>query len=329
MDVGRREVLLGTAATMLCGGIARADRLEAVAIRVASNQGVENGALQQLMVDRGFARQLGLDISIIESKDIAGPANALEAGTADLCMISAYAGVLPAIEAGQPLKLIGSAMRLPALAVCSADPSLRNVRDLSGRVIGIGEQHGLLHLVMLALLNRHGLAPDDVRFVTVGSNAQVFRAVLSGKVDAGPCGVADLADAHAHVLQGGELWRALPDFPYQLAYASNNALRLRGEAVSRCLAAYTLLFRFLSQPGSREPYLAARETVGGDRSEGEQIWQFVQRVRPYPRDPGLSAAHIGWLQALNVSTGLQHRVMPFDQIADLAPAVAARRLLSR
>ena len=329
MEVLRRDFLLGSAAVALSGALPPPERLSPLSIRVASNQGVENSALQQLMNDRGFAHRMALDIVIVESKDISGPSAALETGTADLCMISAYAGVLPAIEAGQPLKLIGSAMRLPALAVCSADPRLRSVADLAGRRIGIGERQGLLHLVMLALLRRHGMQEADVQFVTIGSNAQVFRAIVDGSVDAGPCGVASLADAHAHVLRGGELWRELPDFTYQLAYASDDALRMRADAIARCLAAYTLLFRFLSQPDSQEAYLAARKKVGGDREEGGHFWTFVQRAKPYARDAGLSEAHVAYLQRLNVRAGLQHRVLPFRQIADLVPAMAARALLGR
>ncbi|WP_185867601.1 ABC transporter substrate-binding protein [Sphingomonas sp. TF3] len=320
-------LLGGAAVALLTGQWGRSTA--PLSIRVASNQGVENATLQQLMVTRGFGARLALDIATVDSLDIAGPIAALEAGTADLCMISAYAGVLPAIAEGRPIRLIGSAMRVPALAVCSADPTLRDVRALRGRRIGIGEQNGLLHLVMIALLHRHGMTPDDVRFVSVGSNAQVFKAVLSGAVDAGAYGVADLSDTRAHMLAGGALWQALPQFPYQLAYASRDALCTRRDAIARCLAAYALLFRFVSEPSSRDAYLAARAAVGGDRVEGDQVWRFIHRTQPYAREPGLSAGQIGYLQRLNVAAGVQRRILSFDQVADLAPAMEARRLLER
>lgn len=329
MILQRRDFLLGAAtASLLPAGVARGATRARLAIRVASNQGAENAALQRLMDDRGFADRLALDLSVIESRDIAGPIAALEADRADLCMISAFAGVLPAIERGQPVRVIGTAMRVPALAVCATRPDVREVKDLIGRRIGIGEPNGLLHLVMQALLRRHAIPIGAVRFVTVGSNAQVFHAILSGAVDAGPCGVANLSDRRTHVVDGGDLWRALPHFSYQLAYASTVALRDRGAAVARCLAAYSLLFRFVSGPDSRDAYLAARSEVGGDAAEGEAMWAFIQRAQPYPARPSLSANDIRYLQRLNVSAGLQEKVLPFPRVADMAPIMAARRLLA-
>ncbi len=329
MLITRRSLVLGATAAALSSRLIADEVLAPLAIRIATNQGVENATLQRLMSDRGFAQRLALDITLVESRDIAGPVAALEQGAADLCMISAYAGVLPAIAQGQPIRLIGTAMQKPALVVCSANPALRGIGDLAGRSIGIGEKQGLLHLLMLALLRDHHMPPDAVRFVTVGSNAQVFHAVLSGAVDAGPCGVAGLSDPRTHVLEGGELWRALPDFPYQPAYASLDALAHRRKAVARCLAAYTLLFRFLSQPQSREAYLAARQAVGGDRAEGEQAWDFIHRIQPYARDPGFAPDHLAYLQRLNLFAGLQQQVMPLAAIADPGPALIARRLLGQ
>lgn len=326
-DLNRRTFVIGTAAATLSGRLFAQPSSAPLPIRIASNQGTENAALQQLMTERGFARRLGLEIALVESGAIEGPIEALEAGRADVCMISAYAGVLPAIEAGKPVRLIGSAMQLPALAVCSANDSLRTVRDLAGRRIGIGETDGLLHLVMLALLRHHGMPSTAAEFVTVGSSEQVFRAVAAGAVDAGPCGVAALSDRRIHILNGGALWDALPEFTYQFAYASTAALATRSDAIARCLAAYTLLFRFVSSPRSRAAYLEARQAVGGDMAEGQAVWDFIQHVRPYAPMPGLSPAHVAYLQRLNVRVGLQRQVVPFDRVANLAPAAAAKRML--
>lgn len=61
-----------------------------------------------------------------------------------------------------------------------------------------------------------------------------------------------------------------------------------GVALSGGLA---LLFRFLSATGSREAYLAARQEVAN-----------------------LSRGPVVYLQQVNVAAGLQHHVMPFEQI---------------
>ena len=41
----------------------------------------------------------------------------------------------------------------------------------------------------------------------------------------------------------------------------------------------------------------------------------------------LSPERVAYMQQLNVRFGLQAKVLPFDQVADMAPATIARRLI--
>jgi NitT/TauT family transport system substrate-binding protein len=299
-------------------------------VRIASNQGIENATLQRLMLDMGYLGDLSLDGEVVESKSISAPMDALLNDQADICMISAFAGVLPAIEQGKALRLVGAAMLAPALAAYVADPRIRKVKDLKGRTIGVGPQNGLLHVLMEALLFKHGVDPAAVKFVNVGGNAQVLEAVIAGKVDAGLSGIAGEADrGKAHMLDDGRLWRELPQYTYQPAYASLRAIKEQPEALGRCLAAYTKLFRFLSTRGSESAYLDARRRAVPDdnRTDGEAVWSFIQHEQPYAVEPGLSPERVAYMQQLNVRFGLQSKALPFDQVADMAPATIARRLV--
>jgi NitT/TauT family transport system substrate-binding protein len=329
---GRRQFLVGALAAFAALALAR----RRLAVRVASNQSVENAALQQLLLASGYAKALSLDVEIVESKTVSGPMESLLSGDADICMISGYVGVLPAIAQGKPLRLVGAAMLLPALAVYSANDNIRRVEDLAGRTIGVGPLNGLLHILMMTLLRKKGIDAAQVRFVNAGSNAQVLEAVAAGKVDAGLSGVAGTSGAGAaKVMENGRLWLELPEYTYQLSYASVRALKEKPEALARCVAAYTRFFRYLSGPRSRAAYLDARRRAAsqgaGESSdaEGEAVWNFIQRYQPYALEPGLTPERVAWLQELNVALGIQSRVLGFDQVVDLAPAQGAKRLLPK
>lgn len=332
LPLGRRRFLFGAAAASLAASpsalLAQPSRF---AVKVASNQGAENATLQQLMLDRGYVRQLSLEAQIVESRTINGPMEALLAGQADICMISGFVGILPAIEQGKDLRLIGAAMVLPAVAVYSGRSDIRRVEDLVGRSVGVGGTNGLLHILMIALLRKKGIDPAKVNFVNAGSNAQVFEAVSAGRVDAGLSGTAGLSSPNlARVLDNGRLWQELPEYTYQPAYASVRALREKPAALARCLAAYTTLYRYLSGPDSKAAYLDARRRAANETStaEGEAVWNFIQRFQPYARDVGLTPRRVAYLQQLNVAVGLQSKVLPFERVADLGPARGARRLLT-
>ncbi|NHN86698.1 PhnD/SsuA/transferrin family substrate-binding protein [Acetobacter musti] len=332
--VSRRRLLVGAASCSVLALAQARGRAQtssgSFAVRVASNQGPENATLQRLMLERGYFRALSLDIRLAESRSVSGPMEAILHGEADICMISAYAGILPAIAQGAPVRLVGAALRLPTLAVYSGRKDIRHVSDLAGRTIGVGPRNGLLHILALALLHEKGIDGTRVNFVNIGSNAQVFQAVLSGRVDAGLSGEADADTTTAvHMLSDGKLWEQLPRYTYQTAYASVSAINEKPEALARCIAAYVRLFRYLSSPVSREAYIEARQFVskmGAD--EAESAWTFIQKHQPYALNTGLSRDQVDYLQKLNVSAGLQTAMLPFDHVVDLGPATLARQFLS-
>ena len=332
--ISRRGFLLrGLAASSLCavGESALVQGGERLAVRIASNQGVENATLQRLMLDCGLLGKLALDARLVPSRTVSGPLHLLLADEADICMVSSYVGVLPAIERGADVRLVGAAMLLPALAVYTRRQDLLRVEELAGRTVGVGPKEGLLRLLMTALLRKKGIDPCDVRFVDIGSNVEVFKAVADGRVDAGLSGIAGLAHLpQVRVLEGGRLWRELPEYTYQPAYASVRALRERAHALARCLAGYAMLFRYLSGPNSQERYLAARRQADGaaGAAAGKAIWQFIQKHHPYALGLGLAPRRVAYLQQLNVALGLQSRVLPFEKVADMSPARAAGRYLA-
>ena len=328
MILGRREFIF---AAIAASTWPMAQAKKNLAVRIASNQAAENAALQQLQADSGYARALSLEEQLVESRTVSGPMESLLSGDADICMVSAFAGVLPAIAQGKPLRLVGAAMLLPALAVYSARSDIRRVEDLPERTIGVGPLNGLLHVLMLALLRKKGIDATQVKFISVGSNAQVLEAVAKGKIDAGLSGVAGMSEAsNPRVLENGRLWLELPEYTYELSYASVQALREKPEALARCVAAYTQLYRYFSGPQSKAAYLEARRRATGENSvaEGEAVWNFIQRYQPYALEPGLSPERVAYLQQLNIALGIQSGVLPFDQVVDLAPARGAKELLA-
>jgi len=223
-------------------------------------------------------------------------------------------------------------MLLPALAVYSAREDIRRVEDLPGRTIGVGPLNGLLHILMLALLRKKGIDAARVKFINVGSNTQVMEAVATGKVDAGLSGLAGTAGAASpRILDNGRLWLELPEYTYQLSYASVQALKGKPEALAHCIAAYTRLYQYLSTPQSKAAYLQARRRAAGENSvaEGEAVWNFIQRYQPYALEPGLSSERVAYLQQLNMALGIQSRVAAFDEVVDLAPGQGAKKLLAK
>jgi ABC-type nitrate/sulfonate/bicarbonate transport system substrate-binding protein len=173
---------------------------------------------------------------------------------------------------------------------------------------------------------------SKVKFVNVGSSASVFNAVVAGTVDAGP----SLIDVYpeqkkygVHSLEDGDLWKELPEYTYQGSYAADRAITEKRDALVRVLAVYGKLYRFLSSPNSHDAFMRARAAVlkKSDAAEGEFEWQFAQKYKAYATDLTLSEDRIDYMQKLNVEFGIQKKVLPFNEVADMSLAKDAVKLL--
>ena len=306
--------------------------VDSIPVKVVTNGGIENLTILSLLERQGFLTAAGVQQTLVNVGTPVATLDALTANKAEICIVSGFNGLLPALEKGAPVKVVGAALRVPALAVYSSKPDIKKASDLVGKTIGIGPDMALLHVVMIALLQAKGIDPKLVKFVNVGSNAEVYAAVKAGKVDAGPSDVSnssDAAKAGLTILADGKLWSELPDYPYQLAYASDQAIKDNREGLVRALAAYGKLFRFISSSDSRIAYEEARTAAnnGVVTSASQDAWSFVQANRPYDGSPEVTQARLDYLQKLHVSLGLQTSIMPINRFADLSIGRDAIKLI--
>jgi ABC-type nitrate/sulfonate/bicarbonate transport system substrate-binding protein len=299
-----------------------------LSIRIINTAGNGNLILQDLLQSQGILGSFGLAATHANVADGAKATEALLAGAADVCMLAGFGPLLPEIEAGTKLKVIGGGLLLAPQAVYARDPAIRELKDLVGRTVGTGVMGAALHQKMVALLRKKGIDPASVRFVNVGSTVAVFKAVVAGTVDAGPADLdvyADQARYGVHSLVDGNMWTELTEYTSQASYATDAAIALKRDAIVRALAAYAKVFRFVQDPASRDAWVAASARVLKAPAGGEPdpLWKFFQSSQPFPAQIALSPERVRYIQALNVTMGLQKAVLPFAQVADMSLAAEA------
>jgi len=249
----------------------------------------------------------------------------LLAGDADAAIQAGFGPALAAIANEAPLRVIAGANLLTVHAIYSRDPAIRGLEDLPGRTMGIGAPGALTHQLAFAALSKRGIDPSGVRFITIGSSAKIFQALLRGEIDAG-FGETDVYEHQAqygvHALEGGVLWQELRDFPNQASFATRQAIAEKRDALVRVLTAHALLYRRLQSPDGWEAFAAAwREGLpDAPLEEGRTQWRFYQTHKPFAEDLALPEASVRFLQDINIAMGLQTEALSFDDIAHLSLA---------
>lgn len=327
----RRRFLGGTGLfglSLAAGGLAapHVARAAATQIRIVSNPGLENATLNALMEQQGYFKRFGADAVIVQAAGMAGPFDAIAAGTADVCMVSGYNMVLARIEQGAKVKIVGAGMRKSALTVFAKPDGIRTLADLSGKTVAVGPPLGLLHGMMLQLLNEKGIDASQVNFVDKGSNDQCYQAVVKGEADACCSSISHLNDKDGlAVISQGNMWQSLPKCTFQTAYASHAALRDKQEGMAAVMASYGALYDYLMSPASRDAFFEARKSVEKKFDEGSAraISDFNRVWRPYSKDLSLTEGDIAYLQDMYIGLGNLKQKQAFSVVADMSAAKAA------
>jgi ABC-type nitrate/sulfonate/bicarbonate transport system substrate-binding protein len=302
------------------------------AITIANTAGNLNVVMRELMRQQKFLESFDLAPKVMDVADGTKIVAGIVSGDVDCSTMSGFGQTFPAVEKGATLKVLAGGALPPTLAVYSAKPDLKTVADLAGRTVGTGSIGALLHQLMVALLVKKGVNLQSVRFVNIGSSADVFRATAAGVVDAGLGDIAILDDPerfHVHGVEGGNLSAELPEFTYQGAWTSQQKIDTKRPLLVRALAAYARLYRFAQKPDSHDAFMSAWAAALKDpeRRDGEALWNYVQKYKPFAVDLVLSPARIEYLQKLNVQVKVQNAVLPFERVADMSIAQDALKLL--
>lgn len=332
--IDRRHVLqLGAATSLaLVRPLSFARAATPDAITIANTTGNLNVVMRELMRQQKFLESFDLAPKVMDVADGTKIVAGIVSGDVDCSTMSGFGQTFPAIEKGAPLKVLAGGALPPTLAVYSAKPEVKTVADLAGKTVGTGSIGALLYQLMVALLTKKGISVSSVRFVNIGSSADVFRATAAGVVDAGLGDIAILDDPerfHVHAVEGGNLSAELPEFTYQGAWTSQYSIDTKRALLVRTLAAYAKLYRFVQTPDAHDAFMSAWSAALKDpeRRDGEALWNYVQKYKPFAVDLVLGKERIDYLQQLNVTVNVQHAVLPFDKVADMSIAQDALKLL--
>jgi NitT/TauT family transport system substrate-binding protein len=136
--------------------------------------------------DLGYYQQEGLAVTMCE---VAGGSKAMQAllgGSVDVAVASVSDAIQLAAE-GRDVRCFLILYTRPAIALAVAPAmsgSIRAIRDLKGRPVGVSAPGSASHQVLNFLLASNGLSPEDVSAVSVGMAGTSLAALEYGKVDA-------------------------------------------------------------------------------------------------------------------------------------------------
>jgi NitT/TauT family transport system substrate-binding protein len=130
---------------------------------------------------KGFYREEGLDLEVILIRGAVGM-QALLGGSVDFT--SASGSTIAAAVRGLPVKLVFIASAKPQFDLI-AQPQIRSVQDLKGKIVGISSRGGAIDLLTQLILQKNNLTPNkDVTSLVVGGQEETTLALRAKRIAA-------------------------------------------------------------------------------------------------------------------------------------------------
>jgi sulfonate transport system substrate-binding protein len=321
-----RMVVTAMLALALPGAAAAEEDL--VAVEAGMVTGIDQVGLP-IALEQGFFEKWGLDVSIARPYATGVDAlNALQAGESEIVQVGVP--MIGAVVRGMDLVALGNysgraaqlgsdtTMALVAREGSGIDPG--DLSTLAGKRIAVS--FGTInHLYALALLEKAGLAPDDVQLVNTPPPDMTV-ALLAGGVDAFSAwdpwpivALNDIPDA-VEVIRGGDVISYLG-----FNVATRDWVEANGETIERFLAALSEADKWMRANPDEAAQVATRWIPGLDPEVAREAMQYnIQQA-----DRRLSAINY---RALHTAMDMLHRLGFIDGTFDVNDHIEPRHILA-
>ena len=264
----------------------------------------------------GFAEKQGLKIEIIQFKGDALALKALLAGELDSYEGSPGSPML-AVSRGADVKLIGCYWPGLTYAIYSKK-EINSPAELKGKMLAISAPGALPDLLARAVLEQNNLTADDVKFAAMGSDADRFKALAAGVVDAAAAstGFAPAAEK-AGIKMLVQASEAVPNYMRFCTYSTSKKLAERKDNSVHFLAAEMAGLRY--SLANRDQTLALTREVTSAKADDPQpayIYDEVKRLSAIDPDMAIPMNKLAWMRDLLVKTGNLTKPVDLDAFVD-------------
>jgi ABC-type nitrate/sulfonate/bicarbonate transport system substrate-binding protein len=277
----------------------------------------------------GFAERQGLALELVNIQSDQIGLKALLAGDLD-SYEGGPAGVLVADSRGADARIIGCHWPVLPHGIFIRG-TIAAVQDLKGKAFAISAPGALPDLIVRAVLEKNGIAVDDVRLASLGSDVDRFKALAAGVVDAAVISNEYVPIAEAQgiklLMYGRE---ALPYYLRICHISSAKTLAQRPDDSVRFVAAEIAALRH-AMTHRDETLAISREVTKAKPDDPRAAFVYDEAVSSKSVDPEMAIPldKLTLTQALMIRTGNMTKPIEVATAIDESVRLKALALLAK
>ena len=274
----------------------------------------------QYALQNGYFEDEGLNVVVTPLPGATTAIRAMLSGEQDIVNTGGDTAIL-AWQNGAPIKIINSPVA-KGTDVLVARSEIQTIEDLAGGRFAISDPGSTGEVLGRVVLERHGVDPDSVQFVGLGSPADRVRAMISDQVDATAATILILEPV-LDAIANGEM-RVLtsfadefPDIPLSYNITTDSMIAERSDVLIQFLRAEIRGYRWAQENPEAAAAIAVEFIEDTPLELLELGMQGMSELDVYGLDGGISAERIGRTQQTLVDLGQLPAISEPDEVANL------------
>lgn len=274
--------------------------------------------VEYVAADQGFFKKNSLDVDFVQIADSSIPVRALI--SKDL-MISqtGMSETLAAIDKGATLVTIGGVHTGLHYAMwVNREASIKDVRDLVGKKVGISSPGSLPHVVIVALMRQAGISEADigkVKWVSLKGSSARINGVINGTIDATVASF-DPKAAHAPTVQMlFVVSKKLPEFVMTPWDVRVESLTQDKDVLKRFITAELEATRWIFN-NKKQALEIAKKHFDYSSTQLDEFYTFYTDGGVWNPNGMVTSDQAEYMQKINVEGKLQRSVLPAAKVLD-------------
>lgn len=243
--------------------------------------------------EKGYFKEVGLDVDIISAGSSARSLQQVAAGVANFGS-SSMVDTVRAINSGAELKSFTNSLAVGTHSLIAAK-NIKSFADLKGKRVMTGGQGDITNLWWKAAAKQHGLDPDkDVELLFSGSTTNRLSALYAGGIEAT---VISTPQTFKAIEQGytdlGPVAPYLGEFPMMIWHVNDAWAKAHKKEVVNFVRAHNKAIRYMIDPAHRQEVsqLLAKASNSGVE-DALKTWDLCMKIHAFVPDGSISDAAV-------------------------------------
>ncbi len=223
------------AAILLLGIIPANAQSVKIKMGAGSSPPILDSITPYVAVEKGFFKKYGLDVEIIEFRGDVVATKALLAGDIDvLSNVGATSAIVSASQ-GAKIRLWVVPQPVTPYHFVARKEAGTTVQALVGKTVAVSGIGAISYHIPRIIMERNGVDPEKLQYIVAGSNADRFRALVSGKVDATVVSTIEAAKlgSYPEIIDLVTVAKVVPEIPFIFSMAKEDYIQKNTETMYR------------------------------------------------------------------------------------------------